>query len=268
MAWFAARTLLAFDASSVAGAVVSRGVSGTTVRATARVALPEDTLGPSPFEPNVRRPDALAAALGELKHALEGPDHVTLVLPHGTARIALLDVPTGTEAADYARFRLASGLPFPVDEAIIDALPLRQGRALAGAVRRGVVAGYEQAAADAGLSPERVDLLALAAAAAGARERSDSRVEVTLGDVAFSLALFESGELVAFRTRWRDPGPGDARRIAREADRTARLGQGSSVSPRIRVSGPGTGEVVAALTAAGQVAEAGAEMAFLGAVAA
>jgi hypothetical protein len=150
----------------------------------------------------------------------------------------------------------------------VDTIPAGEGRVLAAAVRRDVVAGYEEAVAAAGWVPERVDLLPLVAASARLRDRPPGSVEVTLGDAAFSVALFEGGQLVAFRTRWRDRGADDAARIEREARRTGRLGKGRAVAPRIRVSGAGSPEIAAALAASGCAVEAGEVMAFLGAAAA
>jgi hypothetical protein len=265
MAWLTTRAILAMDASAVEGALVQRGVSGPTLRSSARVALPDGALRPSPFDPNILRREAVSAALLELRNALDGLDRVTLVMPQGTARLVLLEVPAGMEGREYARFRLSSALPFPVTEAVVDVLPLGGGRALAAAVRKDVVAGYEEVAAEAGLAPERVDLLPLCAVGARLRERPAASLDVTLGDTAYSLALYEGGELAALRTRWRDTAAGEALRIGQEAQRTMGLGAGSAVSPRIRVSGAGRGELLGALAAHGHPVEEGEERAFLGA---
>jgi hypothetical protein len=62
--------------------------------------------------------------------------------------------------------------------------------------------------------------------------------------------------LRAYRTRWRDPGPGEGAWLAAEARRTADLA-GPGAAPRLRVVGPGASDFVQAWTAAGLSAAPG-----------
>jgi hypothetical protein len=78
-------------------------------------------------------------------------------------------------------------------------------------------------------------------------------VEIVLGDAALSLAAFERGRLSAFRTRRRDPGPGEAERVCEEAARTASLSAGDP--PCLRVSGAGARSFRDDLAEAGQAVE-------------
>jgi hypothetical protein len=253
------RHVVAFDASGVSGAALGRGLGAPRVRALAHAPLPPGALWPSPFEPNLRQPEDVAEAAREVARALRvGDAPVCLVLPDGVARLLDLDVPPGTSPVSFARYRLAAGLPFPVEEAVIDVLPLGGSRVLAAAVRRAVLEGYEEAAAAAGLVQERVDLAPLAALAAlgAAAPRGESVVDLVLGDVAVSLAARTGGAVNAVRNRRRDRSAGEWRRLRAEADRTAALG-GETALTRIRVVGAGAVALVRDLRAAGAQAEAG-----------
>jgi len=77
---------------------------------------------------------------------------------------------------------------------------------------------------------------------------------VILGDAAFSLAAFEGGSLVAFRSRRRDCAPDEPERLRDEAIRTAALA-GTDAPGRIAVLGPGTPDVVRGLRELGLPAE-------------
>jgi hypothetical protein len=98
----------------------------------------------------------------------------------------LTDAAADTDPRELVRFRLASSLPYPPGEAVVDVLPLGGGRLLGAAVRRSVVAEYESVATAAGFEQEGVDLAPLVALAGLARRASG--VHVILGDAALSLA--------------------------------------------------------------------------------
>jgi hypothetical protein len=266
MSWLGGRTVVALDASGLSGAGLQRGLRRREVRTAVRVPLEPGALVPDPVESGLRQPAAVRAALTELVDRLGRPPQATLVLPMGTARLVLLDPPPPTEAREYARFRLGPSLPFPSEEAIVDVVSGGRTRVLAAAVRRDVVAAYEDLAASCGLELERIDLMPLATVAARRASRPASALDVILGDTAFAVCLHEQGELRAFHLRWRDPGPGDQDRIARVVEQTAR-DHGGAVAPRVLVLGEGSREVAEALVARGQPAQAGSEMAFLGAAA-
>ena len=240
------RLVVAFDASSVSGARFARALSRSRLSTFARIELPPGALTPSALGPNVQRPDAVGEALAALRRRLGSGSGATLVLPDGVGRVVLLDTPEGTDDRAYVRFRLAASLPYPAEEAAFDVLSLGRGRALGAAVRRSVVEEYEQAAVGAGFTQERVDLAPLIAVAGLLRRGAG--VHVILGDAALSLAAFQDARLTAFRTRRRDPGPGEARRLLEEAERTALLGGGDGA---VTFVGAGARDLVQELVASG-----------------
>jgi hypothetical protein len=253
------RVLVAVDATGVAGAAVSGGPGTPRIRSYARAPLAPGALVPGPFDPNVVRPADVQRALGEVAAALEGGrGPVSLILPGGVARTALLDVPAGVTAREFARYRITPGLPYPPDEALVDVLPVAGGRVLAAAVRRSVVEGYEAVAGAAGLDVERLDLAPLAALSALAREARGTAVsvDVILGDQALCLAAWQAGVLQVFRTRLRDSGAREPLWLGREVDRTAVLA-GNGSAPRIRAVGPGAVELLRAWADEGRAGEAG-----------
>jgi hypothetical protein len=266
MSWLGGRTLVALDASGLTGAGLQRGFRRGEVATSVRVSLEPGALVPDPVETSLRNPAAVKVALTDLLDRLGHPPRATLVLPMGLARFALLDPPPGTEPRDFARFRLGPTLPFAAEEAIIDVVPAGRSRVLAAAVRREVVAAYEDLAASSGLALERIDLLPLGALAARRASLAPAALDVILGDAAFAVCLHDQGEVRAFHLRWRDPGLADHSRIARAVDLVAR-DHGDPSLPRVLVLGEGSREVADGLRALGRPAQAGSEMAFLGAAA-
>jgi len=255
---FESRVALAFDARSVCRAVVRRGFWGMRVGSVSTASLPDGALVPSAFERNLVQPEEVRRAVREaVAPSLLPRSRVTLILPHGVARVAVLDLPRGAEPSEYARFRLAASVPrFPSDAAV-DFLPLEGGRILAAAVRREVVAEYEDAAAAEGIARGRVDLAPLAAASCALRRSralaSAATVVVVLGDVACSLLACEGGRLLAMRTRRRDPSRGEAERLRADALRTA-VQAGLTGEPELLVAGPGARGLLDQLAAAGRAA--------------
>jgi len=272
------RVLVAIDATGVAGAAVSGGPGGARIRSYARATLAAGALVPGPVDANVVRAAEVQRAFAEVAGGLDGGrGPVSLILPGGVARTALLEVAAGVTAREFARYRITPGLPYPPDEALVDVLPVDGGRVLAAAVRRSVVEGYEAAAAAAGLDVERLDLAPLAALSALAREPRGTAVsvDVILGDHALSLAAWQGGVLHLFRTRLRESGPREPQWLGREVDRTAVLA-GNGSAPRIRAVGPGAVELLRAWSDEGRAGEPGwraegalpvaaAELAWLGA---
>jgi hypothetical protein len=252
------RHVVAFDASGVAGATLAWGLGGPRVRAVARAPLGADALWPSPFEPNARRRSEVESAAREVARSLAlGAAPACLVLPDGVARLVDLDVPDGAVPAAYARYRLGASLPYPVEDAVVDVLPLGGRRVLAAAVRRDVLRDYEEVAAAAGLQQERVDLAPLGALAAlGAAGPPGAAVDVVLGDAAVSLAVRAGGAVRAVRNRRRDGAPDEWRRLRADAERTAALA-GEAALPRLRVVGAGALALLEELRAAGLSAEPG-----------
>ena len=254
---FGAELTVAFDASGVCGAVVSRGWRGRRLRSFARVPLLPGALSPQALDRNLVRADEVVEALRRLLDTLDaGRGRVALLLPDGVARMGLIDVPPGVTPEEYARFRWAQALPYPADEAIVDVLALEPGRAVAAAVRRSVAEGYEQAASRAGLSSGRVDLAPLAALSALVREapREAAGVDVILGDAAYCLAATHGGALRVLRNRRRDPDAGEPDRLRREVDRTAALAGNGAGPLRVRVVGPGAPALIGELQRSGRAA--------------
>ena len=266
VSWLGGHTIVALDASGLTGVGLLRGLRRREVRTAVRVPLEPGALVPDPVESSLKHPPAVKEALLELLGRLGRPPRATLVLPMGLARLALLDPPPQTEAREYARFRLGPTLPFASEDAIVDVLPAGRSRVLAAAIRREVVAAYEDLAASCGLGLERIDLMPLRAVAARRVSGPGSGLDVILGDRAFAVLLHEQEEIQAFHLRWREPGPADHGRIVRVVEQTGR-DHGGAVAPRVLVLGEGGRELAEALLARGRPAQAGSEMAFLGAAA-
>jgi hypothetical protein len=236
------RLFLGFDVSAVTAAALGEGLGGRRVRGFARVPLEPGALSPSAAGPNLRRVEDVR---GAIRRALEGlgRGRVRLVLPDGVARVALVDVPEGADPRDYVLFRLASSLPFPAAEAIVDALPAGGHRVIGAAVRRAAVAEYEQAASGAGLEIERVHLAPLVALAGLMRGGARDAVHAVLGDVGVCLAAFRDGVPTALRSRRRDRAAGEASWLRAEASR-AEASAGNGAGPvRLVVSGAGAGRL-------------------------
>jgi hypothetical protein len=241
---------LAFDATTLSAATVSQAFRRRHIRAFETMSLPAGVLAPSAVSPNVIRPADLREALSRLRARLGRTGAATLVLPEGTARLMLLDA-SGESIRDYARFRLAAGLPYPIEEALVDVLPVSGGRALAAAVRRSIVEEYEAAAGDAGFERERVDLAPLMGLAGIlSRGGPSPRVHALLGESALSLAAVGAAGLGAIRQRRRDPGPGEPEWLLAEAARTARL-LGNGDEFHLSVAGPGASAIAQELASSG-----------------
>jgi hypothetical protein len=254
---FSSRVVLAFDAASVSAALVRRGLGRPRVAASSSVRLPEGALVPSAVAPNLQAPEevgrAIREALGNLGRGRAG---VTLVLPHGISRLAILDLPRDHAPAEYARFRLGTSLPYPAAEAVVDYLPLERNRLLAAAVRREVVAEYESVAASAGIARARVDLAPLAAAAGAgpvAIRFPAATVCLVMGDAACSFLAYDRGRLLGVRTRRRDPERGEAERLHQDVLRTA-AAAGLFGEPELVVGGSGARGVLDQWAAAGRAA--------------
>lgn len=247
-----ARLLLAFDASSVIG-VHAASLTGSARVSSAERRLPRGALRPGPFDDNVAAADAVRDALAEVRQELGVNGRpAALVLPDGVARLAIVEPPAGVPPIEYARFRLAPGLPFPPGEALVDGLQSGP-RLLAAVVRRRVVQGYEDVAAAAGFAQDRVDVAPLLAASSLLRRPPGPGVVVVVvsGDTAQTYFGFEGGLLRAARSRRRDPeAPDEASRVATEAERTAALL--GDQSPRILLAGRQAGELATELRALGR----------------
>jgi len=223
---------VAFDAGSVTVAALGRRPGRARLAGFRRVPLDGGALEPSPTGPNIVRPQDVGEALAEALGDERAPGRpVTLVLPDGLARLAVIDPPSGAEPRDYIRYRLGASLPWSAAEGIVDLLPLRRGRVVGASVRKGTVARYEQVATSAGLVVERVNLAPLLAldALLGRKGRgARGAVHAILGDVALCLALIQDGQLAVLRGRRRDLSGGEGPWLLTEARRTVKLGPGGN----------------------------------------
>lgn len=213
-------TFLALDASSVTAAEVAEGVQGRRLRTLAHEPFPAGAVTPGAGGPNLVDPDGVRAATARALAGV-GRGRVTLVLPDGVARLALLEPPRGVPAREYVRYRLAPSLPWAADEGVFDALDAGSGRVVGAAVRRATIAEYEQAARAAGATIEEVHLAPLLALAGLLRERRTDEAHALLGDVAMCLALVRDGAILALRSRRRDRSPGEASRLREELRKLA-----------------------------------------------
>lgn len=253
MALLRSRFLVAFDAGSVAGTIVSPGLGGARMGPWMRVPLPAGALHPSAAETNLVDPQAVADALAAVRAGLGAKrTEAVLVLPEGVARVVLLETPRGVDPRAFARFRLAQALPYPGAEAVVDLLPVARGRYLCGAVRRSVAQSYEALAEAHGLSVDRVDVAPLLATASLKRLKrpGEEGAALFLGDVALSFAAFARGRLAAFRTRLRAPGAEEAAWLVEELSRTTALA-GSGSLCRVLVLGSGARNVAQSLQSLG-----------------
>ena len=227
---------VAFDARAVSAAAVGRTLGGARLSGFAREPLLPGALAPSAAGRNLGNAAEVREAMGRALQRLgHGGGRVTLVLPDGVARLALVTLAADADAREYVRFRLAGSLPWPAADGLVEVLPLGRGQVIGAAVRRATVAEYEQLASSAGLASERVHLAPLLALAGVARSRE--AVHVMLGDTAVSLAAVRDGAVAAFRSRRRDLAEGEATRLLEEATRTARLAGDGASAPRLVFSG-------------------------------
>lgn len=250
---FESKVLVAFDKGSVRAAVLGGGARGGQVIGEAVQPLPDGALVPGALDDNIAEPAAVRDALLRLRRELGGNGkRASLILPEGVAKLLLLESPPGVAPLEFARFRMAQGLPYAAGEALIDGLPAPPGGFLAAAVRRAVVRSYEAVAAEAGFVQDGVQLQAFAALGPllAQAETLGTLVAAVLGESAFSLASFEDGRLRLVRQRRRDAGASDEARLRDEIVRTSVLAGGTR-TPRSLVIGAGSVELAAALRGAG-----------------
>ena len=242
---------MAFDASGVSGALLGWTFGGMRVRAFAHAELSPGALLPSALEPNVASlPEVRDAVLRVAADLGVSRTRVTVVAPQGVARLLLLELPSGVDPMEFARYRF-SDLPYPASEAVLDVLPVRGGRAVAAAIRRLVVEDYEAVVAAAGLEQDRLDITSLAALGGLLKDSpgDDLVLDVILGDVGFAMAAHRAGVLSVLRHRRRDRRDGEPERLHAEVERTAARA-GAPVG-RLRVVGTGARALLRQWTAAG-----------------
>ncbi len=255
--------LVALDATSIQGARTRRSLLGLRLDGYVRQPLPQGALAPSPLEKNLVDRSAVVEALGMTRTALGvNSRRVVIVLPEGVARPLVLEMSGHGFDEGMTRFRLAAMMACPQQELAVHALRVDRRRFLVAAVRNDLLAEYSQAAREAGLDVERIELAPLAAIAGLMREPRGPQptVDVMLGDAALTLAAWDQGGLRVLRARRREPGPQEAEELAVEVDRTAAW-IGSTSAPRLRILGSRAQETIAAMMQRGRVAGPGLRLA-------
>jgi hypothetical protein len=238
------RLYVGFDAHSVVVATLSRGPSRSRVETFGRRPLASGALVPSPSGHNVVRRDDVSGVLAELLAELApGRGRGTLVLPDGIARLVVARPPAGSEIQDYLRFRLASSLPWPISEAIVNLLPVGGGDVVGAAVRRATITEYEQLAVSLGLTVEHVHLAPLLALQGLLKRRGRTGVHAILGDAALCLVVMHDGRLATLRNRRRDISDGEGTRLLNEAARAAREAVNGVDPSRLTLEGSGAGRL-------------------------
>jgi hypothetical protein len=236
VALLGSRIYLAVDAGSVTAAELAESVKGHRLRTLAHEPLVAGALVPGAAGSNLADAEAVRAAMARAL-ARVSRRHLTLVLPDGIARLALVEPPRGVSAREYVRYRLASSLPWPVTEASFDTLDAGPGRVVGAALRRTTVAEYEQAATAVGAIVEQVHLAPLLALAGLLRRRGGDAVHALLGDVALCFALVRDGALVTLRNRRRDRSQGEASRLREQLRKLASLAANGNGELPLFVSG-------------------------------
>jgi hypothetical protein len=257
--WGSTRLVVAFEADSVCGAMIGSGPGAARVKAFARAEISPGALTPAAFEPNLVRGDEVGAALEQVRRLLDvGSRGVCVVVPDGLARTALLDFPSGVDASDFARFRLASGLPFPESDAIVDSLPVGRRQLIAAAARRAVLAEYEVAVAEAGFRQERLTLAPLAAVAGLLKNRESGAraIDVILGVVAVTIVSSSGSAPCALRNRRRSGHDRDWEWLSEEIQRSAPCPEASGPIA-LNIVGHGSRDAIAALRTLGHTPQAG-----------
>jgi type IV pilus assembly protein PilM len=133
--------------------------------------LEEGVVTPSPVQPNVGKPDALAEALRRVLDEVRGGREVALLVPDVVVRVFILafeEFPRrAADALPLLRWRLKKSIPFDVEETVVSWMRQRSpegGLELVTAVaRQSIVREYEAAVEAAGRAPGVVLSSALAA---------------------------------------------------------------------------------------------------------
>lgn len=206
------------DASHLFLAVARRnkGAARPMVETLRAHPLPPGLVRPSILQPNVSDPPLLAAEVRRLFAGLTPPPAVSVVVPDGSAKVAILELETlpksRREVLELVRFRLRKTVPFRIDEAQVDFVPLG-GSPQAGKVRlltavasRPVLEQYQAVVEALGAQAGLVTLSSLALAerclppSPPAGEISD----ILLANVTphgLTLSVFRGGEMLLFRSK-------------------------------------------------------------------
>ncbi|MGB8261665.1 MAG: hypothetical protein WCE75_14985, partial [Terracidiphilus sp.] len=181
--------------------------------------LPPGALLPSLTEPNLRNPEAVAAALRTVLGALTlRRRSMTLVLPDTVVRVFVLDFDAfpvkPAEGLPVLRFRLRKMVPFDVEHAGVSYQVLSDQKnackVLAATMPGAILAEYEAAARHAGFEPGAVLPASLAALAAV--KSSEPILAANLSAQALTTAITSGDDLLLYRTL--DLPEGEGERLA------------------------------------------------------
>jgi type IV pilus assembly protein PilM len=168
--------------------------------------LTAGALAPGIDEPNVRNPDAVAAAIGSaLGEVSPRSRAVTVILPDSVVRVFVLDFDTlpdkEAEALSVVRFRLRKMVPFEVEHAGVSFQIISKdetGCKLLAAVLPGpILAEYEAAVRAAGYEPGAVLPSSLAALEAADLE---AFLAANLSAHAITTSIANGQDLLLYRT--------------------------------------------------------------------
>ena len=169
--------------------------------------LPAGALLPGIGEPNVRAPEAVAAAIRTaLDQASPRTRAVTLVIPDTVVRVFVLDFDSlpgkAAEAIPVLRFRLRKMVPFDVEHAGLSYQVLVENRneckVLAAVPPGPVLAEYEAAVRAAGYEPGAVLPSSLAALAAV--DSMEAVLVANMSSVALTTCISNGQDLLLYRT--------------------------------------------------------------------
>ena len=254
--WKRARYGLAFgDEFLLAARLRSRRRNGSFIE-TSRRDLPSGLVSVSSMKTNVRGVSRLARLAGEALEAVQCPGgKLAVVLPDLAIR-AFVFPKEGKSTSSETLARVASRLPYPSDEALLDTWQGPAGWVLAAVVRRVVLRQYEQALEALGCSAAWVDGASLVCIPKWARDALDEaegspaglRVHVQLYQGHYSLTIFRRADLVDVRVKLR--ASTDVDRIVTELHRLPSL-YSEEECCEISIRGEGAGALFAKLEANG-----------------
>jgi len=177
--------------------------------------LPPGTVSPGIGEPNLRAPEAVAAAirkaLGEVSPRTRS---VTLVLPDTSVRVFVLDFDSlpgkAAEVVSVLRFRLRKMVPFDVEQAGLSYQVLSEDktecRVLAAVLPNPILEEYEAAVRAAGYEPGAVLPSSLAALAA--LDAPGALLTACLSATSLTTSITHGKDLLLFRTLELPEDPG------------------------------------------------------------
>ncbi|MGA2046387.1 MAG: hypothetical protein ABSG96_01790 [Terracidiphilus sp.] len=169
--------------------------------------LPAGALLPGIGEPNVRAPEAVAAAIRTaLDQASPRTRSVTLVIPDTVVRVFVLDFDSlpdkPLEALPVLRFRLRKMVPFDVEHAGLSYQVLMENKheckVLAAVLPGPILAEYEAAVRAAGYEPGAVLPSSLAALAAV--DSMEAVLIANMSSVALTTCISNGQDLLLYRT--------------------------------------------------------------------